>query len=60
MGPSAMPIQLELDSFEDQDEVKVPTWANIKKVLSPSDVAGISAGSLKKVFKQLVSLPPFL
>eukprot|EP00957_Ditylum_brightwellii_P039173 2962495-Ditylum_brightwellii.AAC.1 len=31
MWPSAMPIQLKLDSFEDQDEVKVPTWANIKK-----------------------------
>eukprot|EP00957_Ditylum_brightwellii_P048525 3682121-Ditylum_brightwellii.AAC.1 len=31
MGPSALTIQLELDSFEDQDEMKVPTWANIKK-----------------------------
>jgi hypothetical protein len=60
MGLSAMPIQLELDSFEDQDEVKVPTWANIKKVLSPSDVAGLSAGTAKKRFKQMVSLPPFL
>eukprot|EP00957_Ditylum_brightwellii_P055224 4186247-Ditylum_brightwellii.AAC.1 len=31
IGPSAMPIQLKLDSLEDQDKVKVPTWANIKK-----------------------------
>eukprot|EP00957_Ditylum_brightwellii_P097449 7422059-Ditylum_brightwellii.AAC.1 len=48
MGPSVMPIQLELDSFKDQDKVKVPTWANIKKVSSPSDVAGLSAGTAKK------------
>ena len=44
LGPSALVVKFELNSLENLEDVTFPSWTNLKKLYSPSDVNSISHG----------------